>query len=51
MGTRNEKTSAEIAAIASRVLNGGEYTDADVRRLAASCLTQAADRKVAEKKG
>lgn len=47
---RDEKTSAEIASIAARILSGGEYTDMDVRRLAASCLTQAADKKVAEKK-
>ena len=40
----DEVTSPEIASIAARVLAGGDYTPEDVRKLAASCLTQAVGR-------
>lgn len=49
--SQNEKTSEEVAALAGRILGGGEYTDAEVRKLAASVLTQAADRKIGARKG
>ena len=44
--SQNERTSDEVAALAGRILGGGEYSDAEVRRLAACVLTQAADRAV-----
>lgn len=42
----NEKTSEELASLAARILGGAEYTESDVRRLAACVLTQAADRQI-----
>jgi len=39
-----EQSSADAAALAGRILGGGHYIDADVKRLAASVLTQAPDR-------
>lgn len=47
---QNEKTSEELASLAARILGGAEYTESDVRRLAASVLTQTADRKIVERK-
>lgn len=55
----NEKTSAAVAKIASKALKSpGSLTSAEIKKLAASALTQAADkpakkkvkRKVAAKK-
>mgnify|MGYP000915326769 CR=1 FL=1 len=47
MSDRNEKTSAKIAALAARALsNPDSVTPEEVRSLAASALTQAADRPV-----
>lgn len=45
---RNERTSARVAAIAARILNGQEVTPQELRALAASALTQAPDRAPAE---
>lgn len=44
----NEQTSAEIATLAGRLM---EHADPDVRRLAASALTQAQDHKPGEVPG
>lgn len=41
---RNEKTSPDVATIAARVLKRGWAMPGEARKLAASCLTQAADR-------
>ena len=46
---KNEKTSVHVAAIAAKVLAGGLPTMKEVRTLAASVLTQVADRNL--KKG
>jgi hypothetical protein len=43
---QNEQTSAEIASIAGRILAGDDFTTAEVRAIAASCLTQTADKEV-----
>ena len=48
---KNEKTSPAIAKVASKALKTGEATKAEIKKLAASVLTQAADRKPAPKKG
>lgn len=40
-GERNERTSDEVGSIASRLIR---HSDPEVRRLAASCLTQRPDR-------
>lgn len=39
-----EKTSKEVAAIAAKVLAGKPCTDAELKSLAASALTQAPDK-------
>jgi hypothetical protein len=41
---RNEKTSESVARLAGRVLKSGRATPEEIRTLAASVLTQAADR-------
>jgi hypothetical protein len=41
---RNEKTSEGVAKLAARVLRTGQATPEEIRTLAASALTQAADR-------
>ena len=43
---KNEKTSVRVAAIAAKVLAGGLPTMKEVRTLAASVLTQVADRSL-----
>lgn len=40
---KNRVTSSKVAKIAGRVLEGGAYTDAEVRILAASALAQRED--------
>ena len=48
---KNEKTSMAIAAIAARLMKHPEYaTNTEIKKLAASCLTQVADKKKAKKK-
>lgn len=47
MPERNERTSPRIAEIASRVMRGQPITDAELRSLAASALTQSPDRATA----
>lgn len=47
---QNEKTSDELASLAARILGGAEYTESDVRRLAACVLTQTSDRKISAKR-
>jgi len=44
----NERTSREVAALAARVLRTGEATEEEIKILAASALTQAADREAEE---
>lgn len=46
---KNEKTSKDIASIAGRVLASDKYS-ADIKALAASCLTQAPDKKPSRSK-
>ncbi len=41
----NEKTSAKLASIASKVLKGTKPTSREAKKLAGSVLTQAPDRK------
>ena len=49
--TRNERTSKAVATLAGKVLSGSKKpTAAEVRRLAASVLTQAPDRRRSNKK-
>lgn len=44
--SKNEKTSSAVASLASRVLSGAKKpTTADAKKLAASVLTQAPDKK------
>ena len=42
---KNEKTSARVASIASKALQGKPITRKEVKSLAASVLTQAPDKK------
>lgn len=43
---KNEKTSKSVASLASKVLSGGKKpTQTEIKRLAASVLTQAPDKK------
>ncbi len=41
---KNEKTSPRVASVAAKVLRTGKGTPRQLRMLAASVLTQAADR-------
>lgn len=41
---RQERTSPSIASLAAKVLKRGWAMPSEARRLAASCLTQAADK-------
>lgn len=41
----NEKTSAKLASLASKVLAGRKPTATEAKKLAGSVLTQAPDRK------
>jgi hypothetical protein len=43
--SKNEKSSAKVAALASKVLAGYKPTQAEAKRLAGSVLTQAPDKK------
>jgi hypothetical protein len=46
MATKNERTSNSVASLAAQVLAGTKMpTPAQVKTLAASALTQAADKK------
>jgi len=48
---RNERTSRSVATLAGKVLAGAKKpTAAEVRRLAASVLTQAPDKKPSQKR-
>ena len=49
MFKRNEKTSVPVAKVAGRVLKRGWATPSEARRLAASCLTQASDKKAVDR--
>ena len=43
---KNEKTSSSVASLASKVLSGDKKpTSAEIKKLAASVLTQAPDKK------
>jgi hypothetical protein len=42
---KNEKSSAKVASIAGKVLESGKATPKQAMTLAASVLTQAADKK------
>jgi len=42
---QNEQTSAAVASIAGRILAGGDCTPAEIRAIAASVLTQTADKE------
>lgn len=47
----NEKTSAAVAKIASKALKSpGSLTSTEIKKLAASALTQAADKPAKKKK-
>jgi hypothetical protein len=46
---RNEKTSSKVASIAGKVLQSGKATPAQAKKLAASVLTQAPDKKAGKK--
>lgn len=48
--SNNERTSKRIASIASRILNGGKFSIAELEAVAASALTQAPDRKKPKKR-
>lgn len=41
---KNETTSKSVASVAGKVLNAGKATPAQAKQLAASVLTQAADK-------
>jgi hypothetical protein len=43
--TKNEKTSAKVAALAAKVLAGHRPTQREAKQLAGSVLTQAPDKK------
>lgn len=45
MANKDEKTSAAIARIASKVLRTGHATDREARKLAGSALNQAPNKK------
>lgn len=40
----NERTSARVASIATRILNGGKFSIAELKAVAASALTQTRDK-------
>lgn len=42
---RNEQTSKEIASIASKVMKGYKPTEEEIGKMAASLLTQTADKE------
>lgn len=42
---QNEKTSAEVAAIASRAMRTGQATPEEIRIMGASLITQVADKQ------
>jgi hypothetical protein len=48
---KNEKTSETIASIASRGLRGEKLTKAEIQRISATPLTQAADKPKPKGKG
>lgn len=41
----NEKTSSKVASLAGKVLQSGKATPSQAKKLAASVLTQAPDKK------
>lgn len=41
---KNEKSSKNVASVAGKVLNAGKATPSQAKKLAASVLTQAADK-------
>jgi hypothetical protein len=43
--SKNEETSAKVAALAGKVLKGYKPTAAEAKKLAGSVLTQAPDKK------
>jgi hypothetical protein len=45
----NEKTSADVAKVAGKVLQAGKATPSQAKTLAASVLTQAADKSKSKK--
>lgn len=47
---KNEKTSKSVASVASKVLKTGKATATEAKKLAASVLTQTADKKPSKKK-
>jgi hypothetical protein len=42
---KNEKSSAKVASLAGKVLQAGKATPTQAKKLAASVLTQAPDKK------
>ncbi|MEJ7811360.1 MAG: hypothetical protein WKG32_13195 [Gemmatimonadaceae bacterium] len=48
---KNERTSTDIASIASRGLRGLPLTKAEIKRISGTALTQAADKPKPKGKG